>query len=233
MARFLSARIPAAVVTAAAIAVGLLAPSAYGAPSSRPVPSGTSRPLGPMQEKARIPVAVIDYGWHTGLVLPVTALGRPLASLPAQFPQARYLIFGWGNRRFYEAASPGSGMALMSLFPSASVVFVQGITDRPESSQPSGGVRWLCVSGRGIHRLDVFLSGYFRTDADGRFISAGHGASLNGRFFASTGTYDALHTCNTWTTEALHAAGLPVDDRGIIFAGQVMSQIRALHPCAR
>ena len=219
-------------VTASVVAAGLLATAACGAQYSLQAPSGAALPPRARSSELPIAVAVVDYGWHTGVVLPATALGPPLAPLRDRFPEAKYLIFGWGNRRFYETEDPGSGMAVMSLFPSPSVVFVQGVEQRPTPEPLSGSdVRWLCVSASGIRRLDTFLAGYFRRGPHGGFISAGRGLLPHSEFFSSTGTYDAFHTCNTWTTEALHAAGLPIDSRGIVFATQVMTEIRSLPAC--
>ena len=36
------------------------------------------------------------------------------------------------------------------------------------------------------------------------------------------------YTCNTWTAAALRVAGLPVSEAGVIFAGQVLDQVRPL-----
>ncbi|MFP6560573.1 DUF2459 domain-containing protein [Paraburkholderia sp. B3] len=45
-------------------------------------------------------------------------------------------------------------------------------------------------------------------------------------YFAARGTYDALHTCNTWTARALRSAGLAsVADTP--FAGHLMRETRA------
>jgi hypothetical protein len=44
-------------------------------------------------------------------------------------------------------------------------------------------------------------------------------------FYAATGTYDLSHTCNTWTAEALRAAGAPVSAAGVVFAGQLLDQL--------
>ena len=41
-------------------------------------------------------------------------------------------------------------------------------------------------------------------------------------------TYNLGHTCNTWTVEALHVAGLPVTTSGVVFAGQVLDQLPPL-----
>jgi hypothetical protein len=47
-------------------------------------------------------------------------------------------------------------------------------------------------------------------------------------FYAARDTYDALHTCNTWTAETLRAGGLPVPSAGVLFVGQVLGPARAV-----
>lgn len=181
---------------------------------------------------AQIPVGVRDEGWHTGLVLSAANLAPPLAVLRRRFPDARYLEFGWGNRGFYLAPQPGIGTALSSLFPSPSVLFVQGLQQDPDAGLSSASVlRWLCVSAAGYRRLEAYVEGYFLKGQHGELVSLESRPSRHGEFFASAQSYDAFHTCNTWTATALRSAGLPVGDRGVIFARQVMSEIRGLHAC--
>ncbi|MHB8346190.1 MAG: DUF2459 domain-containing protein [Acidiferrobacterales bacterium] len=215
------------------MAASLLAGCASAAPRSQLVPPDTVRPAHARRDAPTMSIGVVDDGWHTGLILPATELGFSLAGLRHRFAHAKYLVFGWGNRRFYEAAGPGVGMAVTSLFPSASVVFVQGVARRAQLAPPGATVHWLCISRAGLRGLDAFLDGYFRKEPRGRPADARAGSAPHGEFFASTGTYDAFHTCNTWTAETLHSAGLPVRATGVIFASQVMSEIRPLRACAK
>jgi hypothetical protein len=47
-------------------------------------------------------------------------------------------------------------------------------------------------------------------------------------YYESEARYSALHTCNTWTAEALKSAGLPVRSGGVIFAGQLWPEAARL-----
>lgn len=171
-------------------------------------------------------------GWHTGLVIPAKALGPGLNGLRETYPQARYLAFGWGNRAYYTAPHPGSGSALRALLPSVSVLYVRALPAMPSKTLPLGSsVHWLCASALGMRKLDTFLAHYVRRKRDGQPIRLERGPWPHSEFFASTKHYDALHTCNTWTAAALSFAGLPVRSTGVLFAHQVMSQIRNLHGC--
>jgi Protein of unknown function (DUF2459) len=69
-------------------------------------------------------IYVIAGGWHTEIGLPVGAIGGPLAALKAEFPGARYLVFGWGARDYYMARNPGLGDILRALTPGPAVMLV-------------------------------------------------------------------------------------------------------------
>ena len=47
-------------------------------------------------------------------------------------------------------------------------------------------------------------------------------------FLTRTDHYSAVHTCNTWAAETLRAGGLPVHAAGVIFAGQLWTQMSRL-----
>ena len=65
-------------------------------------------------------------------------------------------------------------------------------------------------------------------DKEGPPRRIGAGPYPQSVFYASTGTYNLAHTCNTWTAEALRVAGLPVNAAGVVFAGQVLDQLPSI-----
>jgi hypothetical protein len=84
------------------------------------------------------------------------------------------------------------------------------------------------VSRAGIGRLSQFLWDYLAEDNEAPPRRVGTGPYPQSIFYASAGTYNLGHTCNTWTAEALRAAGLPVTASGVVFAGQVLGQLPPL-----
>ena len=84
------------------------------------------------------------------------------------------------------------------------------------------------ASQAGIERLSQVLWNYLAVEKEGHPLRVATGPYPQSFFYASTGTYDLSHTCNTWTAEALRAAGLPVTTSGVVFAGQVLDQLRPL-----
>ena len=76
-----------------------------------------------------------------------------------------------------------------------------------------------------MQRLSQFLWDYLVSEGNGTPRRIGTGPYPQSAFYASTGTYNLGHTCNTWTAEALQVAGLPVSPAGVVFAGQVLDQL--------
>jgi hypothetical protein len=98
----------------------------------------------------------------------------------------------------------------------------------PEAFFGASNAFTIRVSRDGIERLAQFLWDYLAIDKEGPPRRVGTGPYLQSIFYASAGTYELGHTCNTWTAEALRAAGLPVNTSGVVFAGQVLDQLPPL-----
>lgn len=196
-------------------------------PTAPPTPP--PRFLSPREDHRPLVIGVLVAGWHSGIVLPAAELG-PLQPLETSAPAARYFSFGWGNRRFYMAAHPGSSDAAAALFRSPSALFVQGGSTPADLLAGDAAIHWLCADRdevwRAVSYIDRSLAG-----SGARPIDLGPGPWRNSRFYASSEHYSGVHTCNTWTVAALQYAGLPVRAGGVIFAGQVPTRIGTLRAC--
>lgn len=171
---------------------------------------------------------LIAGGWHTEIGLSRAAASALSPQLTQAFPEARYLVFGWGERDYYTAAHPTSGDGLRALLPGPAVLLVVPLAAAPEAAFGPGNVLALLVSQPGVARLAQFLSRDIALDSEGRPRRVGAGPSPGSVFYESTGTYSVTHTCNTWTAEALRVAGLPVSAAGVILASQVLNEARPL-----
>lgn len=181
---------------------------------------------------APLAVGILREGWHTGVVIPVAEAGPGLSALRRWFPNAEYVAFGWGNRAFYTATHPGPGAAIAALLPSRSAMLVEGLPARPKQALPTDArLRWVCASPREVARLDAYLHDYLAPNADGQPTSIAPGSWPDSRFFAAEGTYDAFHTCNTWTLAGLAFAGFPVHAEGVVFSAQVTRRTESLPAC--
>jgi uncharacterized protein (TIGR02117 family) len=173
-------------------------------------------------------IYVISGGWHTELGLPLEALSGHLVALKSEFPTARYLVFGWGARDYYMAQNPGIGDLLRAVASGPAIMLVIPLQISPEAFFGASNVFVLPAAREGIARLSEFLWDYLAVDKEGPPRRLGAGLYPQSVFYTSTGTYNLGHTCNTWTAEALSVAGLPVNAAGVVFAGQVLDQLKSI-----
>ncbi len=203
---------------AAVAALAALAALGAGAaaPAQSALPSATAAQT----------IYVIVGGWHTELDLPTASIDPPLTALMPRFPRARSLVFGWGARGFYMARHPGFEALLRAGAPGPAVMLVVPLATTPAAFAGAGNVIPLAISSGGGARLSRFLWDGLAANRQRIPRDLGAGPYPQSVFYAATGTYDLSHTCNTWTAEALHVAGLPVTAAGVVFAGQLLDQLR-------
>jgi uncharacterized protein (TIGR02117 family) len=173
-------------------------------------------------------IYLIAGGWHTELSLESQAISGPLATLKSSFPNAKYLVFGWGAQDYYMAQNPGIEDLLRAVVPGPAVMLVVPLEVSPEISARATDAFVLPISRDGLERLSEFFWNDLAKDPEEVPRRIGAGPFPQSVFFASTKTYDLTHTCNTWTAAALRVAGLPVSEAGVVFAGHVLDQVRPL-----
>jgi uncharacterized protein (TIGR02117 family) len=173
-------------------------------------------------------VYVISGGWHTELGLPMAEISGPLAALKPDFPTATYLVFGWGAHDYYMARNPGIGDLLRAAAPGPAVMLVIPLQVSPEAFFGASNAFAVPAPRAGIERLSQFLWDYLAVEKEGPPLRVEKGPYPQSMFYASAGTYNLGHTCNTWTAEALRAGGLPVTTSSVVFAGQVLDQLPPL-----
>ncbi len=159
-------------------------------------------------------VYVVTNGYHTGLILPVSAIGEDLSLLirPTDIPNrmlvGNWLLFGWGDRDFYLNtptladvkfltaihALAGSGETLVHVdhLQSPDVV----VDPRPVRLDPAA-----------YRKLISFIRASLHTDSNGRPVAIA-GYDDSDVFYEASGNYNLLHSCNNWTSNALAAAGV-------------------------
>ncbi|MDB5372374.1 MAG: putative outer rane lipoprotein [Belnapia sp.] len=191
-------------------------------------------------------IHVIERGWHTDIALPVAALDGALRRLAQDFPGAVELVFGFGDRAYLleAGASPlASPLAyplamLRALLPGRGAILLTALAVSPVLAFGADDVVPLPLSAAEFGRLQGFIAASL--DRGGlapgdRLPPIADGPYPGSVFHASTITYAASYTCNTWTAEALAVAGLPLSPSGVLLAHQVMARARraaALRPVA-
>jgi uncharacterized protein (TIGR02117 family) len=172
-----------------------------------------------------IRVDVAKRSWHTDLCLAAGEMTGRLARVTGGFADAHFYCFGFGERQFLLHQDRGIVGMMSALLPSRAAVLMTVLRTTPADAFGAANVVTLAMSRAGAGNLKNFLWTSLETAADGLPVRLRDGFYPGSVFFAASGTYDALATCNTWTATGLRSAGLPVSD-AVIFAGQVMSQVR-------
>lgn len=161
-----------------------------------------------------ITIYVVTNGYHSGLIIPVSADGEDFSllirptDLPNQKLAGNYLLFGWGDRDFYLGTPTLSDVkvstALSALIGSGKVlVHVDHLQTPADVVDP----RAVPLSPAAYRKLLSFIRASIMIDINGRAAAiAGYGES--DVFYEARGRYSFLHTCNNWTSDALAAAGV-------------------------
>ena len=178
---------------------------------------------------AVLPLHAVARSWHTDVGLATAELRGPLRSLGADFPGASHLVLGFGERAYWTRPDPTPADVLLALLPGPGVVLVTGLRTTPAEAVGAGDVVTLAVSAAGLDRLCDFLWATLEPTPEGAARVLARGPYPGSLFYASGRRYAAhSYTCNTWTAEALQAAGVPVEAAGVLFAGQLMGRLRRL-----
>lgn len=170
-------------------------------------------------------VYVIAYGYHLGIVVKRDDIKTSLWPEHDDFPEATYLEAGWGDRDFYLAPEATSGLALKAAFAStASVLYIVGLRGPPTAYVSDDRIVAIALTEEGFDALCAFIHASYRKDTTGR--ASAIEVTAGGRFYLAEGRYGLHNTCNTWTANALRAAGVPITPAGT--ASRVMRQVRQI-----
>ncbi|RWX68132.1 MULTISPECIES: TIGR02117 family protein [unclassified Mesorhizobium] len=193
--------------------VGLLAAFALTAALGTLVP----RPLWPAAaagEGSRR-ILVLSNPIHTDIAIPVDEEVRRRfhfltdAGIPADVPEVRYIVFGWGGRAFYLETPTWSELkavpVLKALTLDASVMHVDVAG---AISEPHPDVAGFDIDDDRFSALLDYIAASFRQGPNGPMAIDNTGYSRFDRFYEANGHFNALVGCNTWTAAALRTAGL-------------------------
>lgn len=116
---------------------------------------------------------------------------------------------------------------LAALLPSESAILMTALNASPIEAFPGHKVIPLRLPPDNLARVAAQLWDDLEKTADGEALRLADGPYVGSAFYASNETYDAFHTCNTWTALLLRDAGFPVDPH-VLFADQVMQQVSVI-----
>ena len=187
-----------------------------------PPPSGDGGP------RSRL-IQVASNGWHTAIVVPAPDLAATgLLPETADFPDAVFLEFGWGDRVYYPAKEKTLGMTLAAaLTPTPAVMHMAGLAAPPDHRGTGLEVISVALTEGGFLNLVEALAAGFERPGGARARAISRGLYPDSRFYNALGEFHLFNTCNTWTARMLRAGGLALSPSGIVTADGLMARLRA------
>jgi uncharacterized protein (TIGR02117 family) len=163
---------------------------------------------------------------HTALVLPVAALleeAPAMAALLDHGEDTRWLRFGWGEAGYFGRDDRTSSATLIALFwRSPSVIEVARLNGQRSDYSESYP---LDISAEQFSRMVRFISDTF--DPLNDTTTPLRQATRTIHYYQAAPRYHLFYTCNHWTAQALHQAGLARGYRRAWLAGSVINLLVA------
>jgi hypothetical protein len=189
--------------------------------------AGAPPPCAPAPVPQADIVYVVRHGWHTDLAIPSRVLRGNMTVFRRIFPGLEVLVVGFGKRTFMMAPVTTSGDLLVGPFPGDGTVLIVGLKGSPDQAYEDGLEVTLKLPPGGAERLSNFLWDTLKIE-HGAPVPLREGFFPGSVFYATRTDYAGTYTCNTWTADALRAAGLRVSPFGVVFAGQTMAEAARL-----
>lgn len=172
-------------------------------------------------------IYVIRRNMHTGIAVRADEWPDRNWALLADFPDANYLEFGWGDAAYYQAQKPTFGITLAAVFwPTDSVMEVAGLDTVSTVQTPDYEAVEVRLSSAGWRALTESIAGSFAGDMimpTGTVFTTAEGQS---RFYHARGHFYFPRMCNRWTAERLKAASCPIQSWSVVTASRVMREAR-------
>jgi uncharacterized protein (TIGR02117 family) len=162
------------------------------------------------QTASVVGVFVVVHRWHSGVMVPRAALTPVILPEAADFPEADYLEFGWGNRDYYQGKRGAWVVLKAALLPTPGVLHVATCSGKVVACFPYSRMYLLDMPESNLRRMIERLSSSFQRDAHPKAQPLGRGLYGESRFYPSHEKFYLVRNCNTWTASLLRAAGYPI-----------------------
>jgi hypothetical protein len=178
----------------------------------------------PIDDAEVVNVYVVGWDYHSSILVeqrPEWRLG------PDGNEQARYVEYGWGDRRFMMESNywPHSVFATL-VRPPESVMYVRGLDELPDGVTWARFIRGRALDGQQARALLTSLEGEFvRTDDGARAGAFPPVEGYSGRFHPGRRYYIFWSNCNSWVLRMLLDAGLDVSPTGVLIEEQVEGRL--------
>jgi len=165
-------------------------------------------------------IYVVQYGWHTALLFDGPSILARSKKLAADFHDHQYVLVGWGDGEYFVTEHPPWSKAVKALVASDyPALQVGGRDSNPPLGAQARDTISLQITERGYQHLVDYVDGSIAANPEGKPIYLGKQAGNPDRFYQATGNYSLFNNCNSWISEALRAADLPISSFNLTARG--------------
>ncbi|HEY0686896.1 MAG TPA: DUF2459 domain-containing protein [Steroidobacter sp.] len=172
-------------------------------------------------------VYVVKRAWHTGIAIAAADWPNRHWSVLADFPESRYLEFGWGDARFYQAEEESFWLGFRAaFFSTSSAVHVIGFEHPSPEALIADEVIEVRVTAERLKQLTHSIEQEFAQS-----VPVATGASLDvtpqpNKFYEAKRRFFFPRMCNWWTARRLNEGGCPIAAWSVVSAGRIMREAR-------
>jgi uncharacterized protein (TIGR02117 family) len=167
------------------------------------------------EDKDKIELYLVSTLLHVDIAIPLTReIKHQFAFLeidgfPLTHPNLRYLVIGWGSRKFYTSTKTlmdiGAGPVFSAVTGDTSVLHIIPSADVSQIDD----VKKITVSPSGLRRMMKKINtSFFRTAIGDPVPLPGISHGLRDVFYQAKGHFNIFQTCNVWTARMLRSAGV-------------------------
>ncbi|TZF95269.1 TIGR02117 family protein [Chryseobacterium panacisoli] len=167
-------------------------------------------------QKKEVPIYIYTNGVHTDIVMPVKndlqdwSQKIPFANTKSKKTDYQYIGIGWGDKGFYLDTPTWADLKFSTAVKAAFWLSDSAMHCTYYNTMKEGDdCKMIMISRSQYENLVKFVEDKFDRDRNGNFMLIPTNAvySDNDAFYDAKGTYSFLYTCNTWSNNALKAAG--------------------------
>lgn len=167
-------------------------------------------------QKKEIPIYIYTNGVHTDIVMPVKnnlqdwSQKIPFGNTKSKKTDYQYIGIGWGDKGFYLDTPTWADLKFSTAVKAAFWLSDSAMHCTYYNTMKEGDdCKMIMISRSQYENLVKYVEDKFDRDQNGNFILIPTNAVYgdNDAFYDAKGTYSFLYTCNTWSNNALKAAG--------------------------
>ena len=172
----------------------------------------------------------IYRGWHTSILLDAKALVAQVPQLEEDLKNQRYVRVGWGDGDYFTGKNKSFASATKALVASGySAVQLLPYDYEPFDEIPRETRVPIAITQQGLWDLMHYIRQSIKVD-ENKLLRLPSFGDATGLFFQANDSYGVFSNCNTWSANALRAAGLPISNRltaqGVFEQASFISQVQ-------